>query len=213
MPTPIRSLRHLGRGLMVVLLLAVGLFALQMAAGPVTHSGFAPEGDEVVQSAVARFEAAGLHLPLTHLRQVSFGERCRPRGKAMDTWPVKVAEICVVHEEVVVHELAHVWTFVNLNDEERLDFAVRRGTPTWRSREHPWMDRASEHAADIMTWYLYWSDTEDGGLSRIAGDVSVEAYMSDLAWLMTAAEAPKATEILAMRAAELAPMWVATGSQ
>lgn len=213
MPTTIRSLRYLRRGLVVVLVVALGLLSLQALAGPVTYSGFAPEGEGIVQSAVARFEAAGLALPLTHLRHVSFGERCKPRGKALNSWPVKVAQICVVHEEVVVHELAHAWTFVNLDDDERLDFAVRRGTPTWRSREHPWMDRASEHAADIMTWYLYWSQTPDGGLTRIAGDVRVETYMSDLAWLMAAAEAPQATEILAVRAAELAPMWVATESQ
>lgn len=213
MSTPIRPLRHLGRGLVVVLALALGLLSLQALAGPVTSSGFTSEGREIVRSAVARFEAAGLELPLTHLRQVSFGERCKPRGKAVDSWPVKFAQICVVDEEVVIHELAHSWAFVNLNGAERLDFAVRRGTPTWRSREHPWMDRASEHAADIITWYLYWSDSQEGGLTRIAGDVSAETYMSDLAWLMAAAEAPEATEILAARAAELAPMWVSTESQ
>lgn len=191
---------------------AVALVAIQAAAGPVTYSGFDEEGEAIVESAISRFEAAGLDLPLTHVRQVSFGDRCHPRGVAVNSWVVKLAKICVVQEEVVVHELAHTWAFVNLSELDRHQFALRRGTPTWRSREHPWMDRASEHAADIMTWYLYWSENDEG-LYRIGGDVSVEAYMSDLSWLMATADAADATQILASRAADLAPMWVASESQ
>jgi hypothetical protein len=199
-------------GLVVVIAVALTAITLQAVAGPVTYSGFDLEGQRIVSSAITRFEAASLHLPMTHVRQVTSGERCQPRGKAVNSWPVKVAKICVVQEDVIVHELAHAWTFVHLTDGDRLDFAMRRGTPTWRSREHPWMDRASEHAADIITWYLYWSETDDG-LVRIGGDVSTEAYMSDLSWLIAQAEAPAAMEVLVTRAADLAPMWVATESQ
>lgn len=194
--------------LVVVIALAGGVFTLLAVSGPVTHSGFGPDGERAVRSAIARFEAASLHLPITHVRQASFGERCRPRGKAVNSWPVKMAQICTVEEEVVVHELAHAWTFVHLSDQDRHEFALRRGTPTWRSREHPWMDRAAEHAADIITWYLYWSEQEDGKV-RIGGDVSVEAYMSDLSWMIGRARAPEAMEVLIARASDLAPMWVA----
>lgn len=212
MLTPPAILRRLGWGLAVLVMTGLGVLALQASLGPVTQSGFDAEGKHIVASAISRFEAARLDLPLTHVRQASFGERCQPRGRAMNSWPVRMARICAVHEEVVVHELAHVWTFVNLSEDQRHEFSLRRGTPTWRSREHPWMDRASEHAADIITWYLYWSETE-GGPYRIGGDISVEAYMSDLSWLMMAAEAPGATEVLAARAADLAPFWVVAESQ
>lgn len=193
---------------------AVALLVLtvQAMAGPVTYSGFDPEGQRIVGSAITRFQAASLDLPMTHVRRVSVGKRCQPRGRAVNSWPLKMARICVVKEEVVVHELAHAWTFVHLTDEDRLEFALRRGTPTWRSREHPWIDRASEHAAEIITWYLYWSEI-DNGFVRIGGDVSTEAYMSDLSWLIARAEAPAAMDVLVARAADLAPMWVATDSQ
>lgn len=203
--------RLIRRGLVVVVATALTVITLQAVAGPVTYSGFDMEGQRIVGSAVSRFEAASLHLPMTHVRKATFGERCQPRGKAVNSWPLKVAQICVVREEVIVHELAHAWTFVHLTDEDRFHFALRRGTPTWRSREHPWMDRASEHAADIITWYLYWSETHDG-MVRIGGDVSVETYMSDLSWLIAQADAPAAMEVLVARAAELAPMWVASES-
>lgn len=185
---------------------------VQAAAGPVTHSGFTAAERRVVESAIARFHAASLELPLTHVRKHDVGDRCQPRGQAVNSWPVKMARICVVEESVVVHELAHAWAFVHLTDDDRLDFALRRGTPTWRSREHPWMDRASEHAADIITWYLYWAEEEDG-LLRIGGDVSIEAYMNDLSWLIARGERPEAMDVLVQRASELAPMWVATDSQ
>lgn len=203
--------RRLRRGLVAVVVAALLVMGLQAMAGPVTHSGFSPEEERIVAAAISRFEAASLELPLTHVRKI-VEERCQPRGKAVNSWPVKVAKICVVREEVVVHELAHAWTFVHLTDDDRLDFALRRGTPTWRSREHPWMDRASEHAADIITWYLYWSE-EDDSLVRIGGDVTVEAYMNDLSWLIAQGETPQAMEVLATRAADLAPMWVSTDSQ
>jgi hypothetical protein len=204
--------RRFRRGLVVVMVIVLAAITLQAGAGPVTYSGFNPEGQRIVGSAVARFEAASLQLPLTHVRRITLEDRCQPRGKAVNSWPVKVAKICVVQEDVVVHELAHAWTFVHLTDDDRLDFALRRGTPTWRSREHPWMDRASEHAADIITWYLYWSETDED-LVRIAGDVSIEAYLSDLSWLVAQAETPAAMEVLVARATDLAPMWVASESQ
>ena len=196
----------------VVSVLFVSVLGYQLFAGPVTYSGFGPEEARIVRSAISRFDTARLELPFTHVRRANFGERCQPRGQATNSWPVKVAQICAVLEEVVVHELAHAWTFVHLSESNRHEFALRRGTPTWRSREHPWMDRASEHAADILTWYLYWS-REDGPEARIAGEVSVEAYLSDLSWLVATADLPDASEILAARASELAPMWVATQSQ
>lgn len=210
--TATRLTRRLRRGLVAVVVVALSVMGLQALAGPVTHSGFSPEEERIVASAIARFEAASLDLPLTHVRKITLEDRCQPRGKALNIWPVKVAKICVVQEDVVVHELAHAWTFVHLSGDDRLDFALRRGTPTWRSREHPWMDRASEHAADIITWYLYWSEQEDS-LVRIGGDVSVEAYMNDLSWLIAQGETPQAMEVLATRAADLAPMWVSTNSQ
>lgn len=195
-----------------VVVVVLGILAVQAGAGPVTSSGFDAEGRRVVRSAIGRFDAASLHLPLTHVRRVTIEDRCQPRGQAVNSWPVKVARICVVDEAVVIHELAHVWAFVHLSDNDRLDFALRRGTPTWRSREHPWMDRASEHAADMITWYLYWAERDDG-MVRIGGDVSLEAYLSDLSWLITRADNPAAKEVLVARASDLAPMWVASESQ
>jgi len=206
-----RRFRRLARILVAVLTLGLGAVSVQAIAGPVTYSGFDREGAMLVESAVARFRTAGLELPLTHVRRVSFGDRCQPRGQAVNSWPIKIAKICTVSEDVIVHELAHAWAYVNLDSIDRHQFALRRGTPTWRSREHPWMDRASEHAADIMTWYLYWSET-DGGPYRIGGDVSVEAFLSDLSWLMATARATDASQILAERAADLAPLWVSSDS-
>lgn len=157
----------------------------------VTISGFDAEQTSLIESALARFDVAQLDLPRVHIRFSKGADECTRRGRAAETWPVALMEVCVVNEAVVLHELSHVWAFGHLDGGDRDAWNQRRGTPTWRSRDHPWHSRGAEHAADILTWYLYWADLV-APQGRIAGDLGPDRFLADIEWLLHTAEADAA---------------------
>lgn len=184
--------RRLGVWLLVLLLL--GLFtdltlpAGAFAQGSITTSGFDASESSVIASAVARFDRAALDLPSIHIRRAGGDGPCEPHGRTADTWPLIYITICEVTEAVVVHELAHAWTFDHLGPTDQVEWNHRRGVPTWLSRQEPWELRGSEHAADILTWYVYWSDFAVAN-PRIGGETSPGRYLSDVEWLLTNGDA------------------------
>lgn len=193
------------RAVLVILILITALMADLFASpagafgpGHVTTSGFSSTEASVIASAVGRFQRASLDLPPTHIRRS--GGACQRHGRTADTWPVVYITICQVDESVVVHELAHAWTFEHLGPRIRRAWNERRGAPTWLSRQEPWELRGSEQAADILTWYLYWSDF---GVAdpRIGGENSPQRYLADIEWLLTHGGDRRALGVFASRSA------------
>lgn len=189
---PQGGIRRLWRMLAVVL---VG--ALTMSASPpftplVTMAGFDNDERAIVQSALRRFQAAGLELPRTHIRRVGTGRNCGIKARSWDVWPMRIVNMCLVREDIVVHELAHVWSFSSLSRLDKVAWTTRRQVPSWRSKQHRWENRSSEHAADILTWALYWSEL-DLVPDRISGPVGFDAYSADIAWLLEAARSRPGT--------------------
>jgi hypothetical protein len=117
--------------------------------------------------------------------------------------------VCQVEESVVVHELAHAWTFDRMGAQDQLQWNERRGVPTWLSRQEPWELRGSEHAADILTWYLYWSEFAVQR-SRIGGETTPDRYLADIEWLLTSGEAKDALGVFASRSSLIALAFPAT---
>lgn len=154
--------------------------------GPVTISGFAGADRALVAAAIARFEETGFTLPNTHVLKGASATECGRRGYARETWPVYLAVICDVGEATIVHELAHVWLYANLDRSRREEWRRLRGAAAWSSRAVPWADRASEHAADIITWFVLWK-SEDGIRARVSGENTMGRYLRDVEWLTVSA--------------------------
>ena len=173
--------------------------AVAFAESRVTHSGFDVAQAHVIASAVARFDRASLPLPSLHIRRSGSNGECTRHGRTADTWPVIYITICEVSEDVVVHELAHAWSFAHLSDTDVIVWNHRRGVPTWLSRHEPWDQRGSEHVADILTWYLYWSDFAINR-RRIGGESTPSRFLSDVEWLLENGGGPSALSVYAFRA-------------
>lgn len=76
----------------------------------------------------------------------------------------RVIRICADHDKpavrdvwrrrALVHELAHWWEQTTLDETTRKAFMDLRSLTAWNDRTAPWYTRATEHAAEIMTWGL-----------------------------------------------------------
>ena len=110
--------------------------------------------DQVVLAAQA-FVEAGLALPPTVV-VVHPADRCPIQGHAAGrAYPGRQMHrvvVCTTDPRVLIHELAHAWTFEHLGARDRTAFALMRELPTWDEPAHDWEDRAMEHAAEIITW-------------------------------------------------------------
>jgi hypothetical protein len=110
--------------------------------------------------AIGRFERAALDLPDF---EVAFAEDPGQCGgnTAIAVHSEQASRIVVctdngVSETVIhrtlLHEIAHIWARVTLDDATRETFMVERGLERWD--EGRWHERGSEQAAEVITWAL-----------------------------------------------------------
>lgn len=172
------------------LAVAAGVLVVRMVAfGPVTMHGFTPEERAVIERAVERLEKNGFTLPQTHVMPDRSPAHCVYKGTARESWPVRLIKLCDVEEHIVVHELAHVWTYNHLDWDDREAWARRRGLDTWNGKDVRWGDRAAEQAAEILTWYLYFGEAAHTS-RRISGPVGLDVFERDVEWLLAAGGDP-----------------------
>jgi hypothetical protein len=123
----------------------------------------ATELEQVVE-ALQAFANAGLQLPPTEV-SVHPPDRCPiggpVSGQAFEGRPRHRVVMCTTETRVVVHELAHAWTFEYMGPRERRAFALMRELPTWHERTHAWEERAMEHAAEVITWAVLHLDPDE----------------------------------------------------
>jgi hypothetical protein len=119
---------------------------------------------------LGRFEAAGLTSPtinsvtftlysatcddvqalfIPEERDVTF---CFDEGRVCsdDT----CSELSTASRSLVLHEFAHAWMDVTLDDTVRQQFTDHVGLEVWSDYAVPWDQRAIEHAADTIVWGL-----------------------------------------------------------
>lgn len=111
--------------------------------------------------AYERFRASGLEPPSAAIIFTPESVRCGGSPGRFRT-SRNLVQICARDDIgepslrwLLLHELAHAWEHANLNDAERDRFQRHRGVPTWGSADFPWTDRATEHAAEVITWGLF----------------------------------------------------------
>jgi hypothetical protein len=54
----------------------------------------------------------------------------------------------------LLHELGHAWTNTYLNDDDRAEFRELRGLEHWSGSNVPYLERGTEHAAEVLAWGL-----------------------------------------------------------
>lgn len=153
----------------MVLLRYVGAFVLLVGWGaggtglePATPS-LSPGGvpgvslnvpqQNLINFGLTRFEQQALELP-----ELSF--EFRPHAvdclghKGLYSSRSRTLRMCSMDKKTMLHELAHAWANHNLSDAEMNEFARHRGLGEWNDQAAPWKERATEHAAEIITWAL-----------------------------------------------------------
>ena len=138
-----------------------------------------PAATELAEWAVGRFEAAGLELPPTEVHFHDDTDGCRgflgyAQGGRVDLC-VRL-EMEAGPQRLVLHELAHAWEGVTLDDACRDRFLGLRGLDAWAGDDAEWKRRGIEQLAEIMAWGL-----ADGAMApMIDGDrdpqALIEAY-------------------------------------
>lgn len=105
-----------------------------------------------LQSALERFERAGLILP--HL-VVSFHDDREACGghhglfqPAFDPWLISICDDGI--DAVYEHELAHAWERATLTDDVRQAFMEARGSTSWADHSTPWNQRGVEGVAFVI---------------------------------------------------------------
>ena len=59
----------------------------------------------------------------------------------------------------LLHELGHAWTNTYLNDDDRTEVLELRGLEHWSGPKVPYLERGTEHAAEILAWGLLEEST------------------------------------------------------
>jgi hypothetical protein len=115
---------------------------------------------ELVVWATARFRAAGLDVPPVTVAFTPDHQHCagfvglyRPAVHTVNMCADEHASDLVLRR-LLLHEMAHAWTDLHVTGEARVGFVRLRGTPSWDSVRDVWVQRASEHAAEVIAWGL-----------------------------------------------------------
>jgi hypothetical protein len=135
-----------------------------------------PAARELAAWAVGRFEAAGLELPPTEVHFHGDTDGCRgflgyAQGGRIDLCVRLAME--AGPQRLVLHELAHAWEGVTLDDACRDRFLALRGLDAWAGTDAEWKQRGIEQLAEIVAWGL-----ADGAMGpMIDGDRDPEALI------------------------------------
>jgi hypothetical protein len=112
---------------------------------------------EAVAWAKSRYQIAGLDLPDVVVAFRRSREHC---ADMVGLWrggdERHRIDICIGgterRQQVLIHELGHVWIAEHLSDRDRDAFTDRRGLESWSHEETEWAGRGTEQSAIIIAW-------------------------------------------------------------
>jgi len=135
----------------------------------------------VIEASVTRFAQAGLALPDLHIRVHPSAEPCRGHmglyGKGGDKHRI---DLCEIHTEVVLHELAHAWEYHSLDDQARSRFLLDVGLKVWKDKDVPHTSRGIERMAYVVAWGLYDQPIQCITLAHYRDDLSLYESVTGL---------------------------------
>jgi len=133
-----------------------------------------PQREEMLDWALKQYRAAGLQMPTIDVYFHGDSSGC---GGYLGYTKKGRVDLCVrlamerQPQRIVLHELAHAWAEVHLDEELRTRFMQLRNLPGWNITSDDWKVRGTEQAAEIIAWGL-----GDGTvLPMISGDCDPSA--------------------------------------
>lgn len=145
-----------------------------------------PQREEMLDWALKQYRAAGLDMPSVDV--YFHGDSSGCGGYLGHTQNGRV-DLCVrlamerQPQRIVLHELAHAWAEVQLDEETRARFMRLRNLPGWNVTSDDWKVRGTEQAAEIIAWGLGEGTTSP----MITGDID-PAALADGFLLLTGTE-------------------------
>lgn len=125
------------------------------------------EQADMVDAAIAQFDAAGLELPALQIEFYNGNEGCNGHAglflaESRDPEAnVDRITICSQMKVILLHELAHAWKHHNLDDGTREAFTAHWGLDGWNDSHDAWGDRGIERAAHTIAFTLNQAETTD----------------------------------------------------
>ena len=116
-----------------------------------------PERAEMLDWAIKRYRSAGLRMPAI---DVYFHQDDGGCGGYLGFTRNGRVDLCIrlamegQPQRIALHELAHAWAEVRLDDETRNAFLDLRGLEGWNVTADDHKDRGTEQAAEIIAWGL-----------------------------------------------------------
>ncbi|MGI9607156.1 MAG: hypothetical protein ACR2P0_13550 [Acidimicrobiales bacterium] len=121
---------------------------------------------EIVAAATGLFTEAGLMIDTEVVASFhdSTDDCAGNLGYWMDEDGVDRVRVCWTHDDegveaivqtqALVHELAHAWVHRSTTESTRAAFIEFSGSTSWNAADSEWNDRATERAADLITWAI-----------------------------------------------------------
>lgn len=115
----------------------------------------------LIEWAEGLFRQAGLHLPSFKVRAHDERAACDGNiGLFSVIDGLAVIDLCsephgTAAGALVLHELAHAWTWKELGSDRRQAFQELRGFTHWSGGTVPWHEQGREQAAEILVWGLF----------------------------------------------------------
>jgi hypothetical protein len=133
---------------------------------------FTDEQRNLLDWARDRFGGAGLDFPAV---EFVFHDSSRDCYQHVGLYfpAANSLHMCRLDKKTVLHELAHAWAHHSLSEEQRQQFVAFSDAASWNDNDVAWEYRATEYAAEAMTWALMDQDitvrwiNEDGSMTRI----------------------------------------------
>ncbi len=145
-----------------------------------------PQREEMLDWAIKRYRAAGLQMPAI---DVYFHRESGGCGGYLGFTKNGRVDLCIrlamegQPQRIVLHELAHAWAEVELDEETRNAFLELRTLGGWNVTADEHKDRGTEQAAEIIAWGL----GEGSPTPIISGDIA-PAALADGFRLLTGVE-------------------------
>lgn len=145
-----------------------------------------PQREEMLDWALKQYRAARLQIPTIDVYFHGDSSGC---GGYLGYTKNGRVDLCVrlamerQPQRIVLHELAHAWAEVELDEETKARFMRLRDLPGWNITSDDWKVRGTEQAAEIIAWGLGEGTTSP----MITGDLDPSA-LADGFLLLTGAE-------------------------
>ncbi len=129
--------------------------AFVVPAGPsLTLTNASEQQIERVEWAIEQFAIRGLELPDLDISFHDSAVGCDGNTGIMTQGSIADIEICMPTRHIILHELAHAWSYAALTDAIRNEFLAYWALEHWSSKEAPWNRRGIEKAADTIAFVL-----------------------------------------------------------